>query len=67
MAEDIPGLMSPSAISRVSRDLPRREEPQRRGGRHPRPAASGTQKPSATDTDEAGEPLVIGSHLNVRV
>ncbi len=67
MAEDIPGLMSPSAITRVSRDMPRHDEPQRRQPRQGRRAPTVAQTTAPESHADPGETPVVGSRLNVRV
>lgn len=67
MAEDIPGLMSPSAITRVSRDMPRRDEPQRRQPRQGRHVPAAAQTTAPESNSDPGETPVVGSRLNVRV
>lgn len=65
MAEDISQLLSPGVITRVTRDLPAREQPQPRHRRKPaRPSPSrGSEPESDGPPDDAP---TVGSRLNVR-
>jgi hypothetical protein len=64
MAEDIPGLMSSTAVGRVGSDLPRRDHqpPARQRPQPPRRTAA----PREMEESDGDEPRVVGSHLNVR-
>ena len=65
MADDISQLLSPGVITRVTRDLPAREQPQPRPRRRlPRPSPGKGAEPDA-DASADAEPAV-GSRLNVR-
>ena len=65
MADELSELFSPSAISRVSRDTPRQEQPpqRRRPPRKPAPVPVEEEAAAPADPDE---PARIGSRLNVR-
>jgi hypothetical protein len=66
MADEVPGLLSPSAIGRVGHDLPRREPPPSRH-RQPPPRRPPAGDPEPDSNPDTGEPCLVGSRLNVRV
>jgi len=65
MADDISELMSPGAISRVTRDLPARDQAESRSRRRPPRPAPVKSADAEPDAPPDGEPTV-GSRLNVR-
>jgi hypothetical protein len=70
VADDIEGLLSPSAISPVSHNLPRQDEqlPRRRRQPHAPPAPEEEEEAEAgTTAAEETAPTLVGTHLNVRV
>jgi hypothetical protein len=68
VADDIEGLLSPSAISPVSHNLPRPDEQLPRRRRQP-PAPPPPEEEEEAEGGTAGEaaPTLVGTRLNVRV
>jgi hypothetical protein len=64
MADEVPGLLSPSAIGRVGHDLPRREAPPSRH-RQPSPRKHPRPDPQPDADADPREARVVGSRLDV--
>jgi hypothetical protein len=64
MADEVPGLLSPSAVGRVGHDLPRREPPPSRHRQVP-PRRKASRDVELDERVEPTEPRLIGSRLDV--
>lgn len=77
MAEEMPGLLRPSAINRVTHDLPRQDQPSARQQRRAQPRVMPVKRNPADGGSADDAPLpegnadggarVVGTRLNVRV